>query len=513
MLNPPQCKNPQTSEQNKQRLQTPSGAIHSTWEEQAPITLQGYLPYFSEYLLSGELFSSWSEECPLVYRSNNAPKVPDVSGTAVLSVLSGHTRFCHSEALYGDHVAAEVLGIDKVVSHYSLSRALGKMDEQDARKWMNKHLLKTSEILLQKPYILDIDPTVKPLYGHQEGAQTGYNPTKPGRPSLCYHTWFIANLRLLLAVDVRPGNETAGCYSHPMLWSLVDSLPERLRPSFIRGDIGFGNEGTICGCEERKVNYLFKLRQTKKVKELITRFSIPHQQWEEGGDGWECVDTQLRLSGWTKSRRVVVYRRQLRKEPADYLPTLPPAADQPLLPLTMLTDESIDYEYSVLVTDLVHSPISLGQLYRDRADCENGLDELKNQWGWGGFTSQELKRTQLMAEIIALVYNWWNIFCRLAKPDIHMEATTSRPTFQQIIGRLVKTGGQRIIRLCATGSKAQWARETLTEIGTFLTDLLTATQLTSTQRWSRILSRAFRAFFKNSYLQPVVEGKQNLLLL
>ena len=45
------------------------------------------------------------------------------------------------------------------------------------------------------------------------------------------------------------------------------------------------------------------------------------------------------------------------------------------------------YEYAVLVTNLDHEVLSLGQLYRDRADAENTFDELKNQWGWGGFTT------------------------------------------------------------------------------------------------------------------------------
>ena len=44
------------------------------------------------------------------------------------------------------------------------------------------------------------------------------------------------------------------------------------------------------------------------------------------------------------------------------------------------------YEYAVLV-NLDHEVLSLGQLYRDRADAENTFDELKNQWGWGGFTT------------------------------------------------------------------------------------------------------------------------------
>ncbi len=498
--------------QVKQRMQIPSGTIHSVWDDQAPVTLQGYLPYFSEYLLTGSLFSNWCNDCPLEYKSNNAPEVPDVLGTAVLSVLSGHTRFCHSSALFGDEVAAELLGIGKVVSHDSLSRGLGKMEESAARDWMQKHLLQTSEVLLQKPYILDIDPTVKPVYGHQEGAAKGYNPTKPGRLSLCYHTYFVANLRLLLSVDVRPGNQTAGCYSHPVLWSLLDQLPEHLRPSFVRGDIGFGNEGTIKGCEDREVKYLFKLKQSNKVKDLIETLNLPGQEWSDSGDGWKYVDTKLRLSGWSRTRRVVVYRRQRRKaEVGQGLPQLPAVDDDMLFPISMITDEQVTYDYSVLVTDLDHHPVALAQLYRDRADCENGFDELKNQWGWGGFTSQELKRTQLMAAIIALVYNWWNIFCRLANPEKHMEATTSRPFFQQIIGRLVKTGGQRIIRLCTTGDRAEWVQETLTEIGLFLNKLLTATQLTTEQRWSQVLFRAFRVFFDDLPLHPVAEGKQLLL--
>ena len=44
----------------------------------------------------------------------------------------------------------------------------------------------------------------------------------------------------------------------------------------------------------------------------------------------------------------------------------------------------LGYEYAVLVTNTEYEILSLGQLYRDRADAENAFDELKNQWGWGG---------------------------------------------------------------------------------------------------------------------------------
>ena len=33
--------------------------------------------------------------------------------------------------------------------------------------------------------------------------------------------------------------------------------------------------------------------------------------------------------------------------------------------------------------------------------------EIKNPWGWTGFTRQEIKRSTLMARPIALIYNGW----------------------------------------------------------------------------------------------------------
>ena len=62
--------------------------------------------------------------------------------------------------------------------------------------------------LLQEPWVLDVDTTIKPLYGTQEGAVVGYNPRKPGRPSHCYHTYMMSTLRLVLSVDVQPGTST-----------------------------------------------------------------------------------------------------------------------------------------------------------------------------------------------------------------------------------------------------------------------------------------------------------------
>ena len=83
--------------------------------------------------------------------------------------------------------------------------------------------------------MLDIDSTIKPLYGRQEGAMVGYNPQKPGRPSHCYHTYLMANLRLVLGVDVQPGDKHTSKHGQAGLWSLLHRLGRSRWPALLRG--------------------------------------------------------------------------------------------------------------------------------------------------------------------------------------------------------------------------------------------------------------------------------------
>ncbi|MDP2221384.1 MAG: hypothetical protein Q8K34_14455, partial [Hydrogenophaga sp.] len=103
--------------------------------------------------------------------------------------------------------------------------------------------------------------------------------------------------------------------------------------------------------------------------------------------------------------------------------------------------------YAVLVTNSAYPLAAFGQLYRDRADCEKGFVELKNQWGWGGFTTQDIERCQSSARAVALVYNWWSWYCRAAKPGARMEAITSRALLLAGVGRAVKHAGQTTLYL------------------------------------------------------------------
>jgi hypothetical protein len=107
-----------------------AGRIHVEWDNSATVTPLGQLPFFIEFVKQGSLFDSWVADCPLHYRSPNAPNKRDVLGTVLLSVLAGHWRYAHMTTLRCDPVNPPLLGMTQVVSEDAVRRGFDKIEEQ-----------------------------------------------------------------------------------------------------------------------------------------------------------------------------------------------------------------------------------------------------------------------------------------------------------------------------------------------------------------------------------------------
>jgi hypothetical protein len=480
---------------------TYAGRVHVEWDATAPVTPFGQLPFFIEYLKQGGLFDGWVADCPLSLSSPNAPRKRDLLGTVLLSVLAGHRRYAHITALRCDPVNPPLLGMRKVLSEDAVRRNLGKIDEAPGLTWLQGHLDYSVAPLLDEPWVLDVDTTIKPLYGEQEGAELGYNPHKPGRPSHCYHTYMLSNLRLVLSVDVQPGDQHNVKHATGGLWSLLDRWGRGRWPRLLRGDLAWGIEPVMAQAEQRNLAYLFRLRTTKNVSRALQR-AMAQSDWSDAGQGWQGNETSLRLEGWSRQRRVILLRRQL-KRPLAIVDHGDPA--QPRLGFAEVGPDRQVWEYAALVTSLDSEILTLGQLYRDRADCENTFDELKNQWGWGGFTTHDLKRCRLLARSVALIYNWWSLFVRLADPQHHREAITSRPLLLTALARRTHHAGQVRLTVSSAHGEQHLARRAYLRIAGFMARLRqSAEQLDALGRWYRILSEALRHYLHGRQLEPPI---------
>ncbi len=376
--------------------------------------------------------------------------------------------------------------MNRVVSEDALRSALERIDEAASTAWLRPALMHSVREAPERPWVLDIDTSIKSLYGRQQGAELGYNPAKPARPSHALHTFWVGNLRLVLDVQVSSGKQHNSVHAKAALARPLDELGDK-RPALVRDDSGYGNEGILLELESRAQPYLLRLRQTANVQCLVAQ-QFARQDWGRADrEGCQMVEDHLQLLDWSKKRRVVVVRQRIKGGIARER-----RVDGRQLKLD-LTGPSVHEgerlsEYAVMVTDAKYPIEAIGQLYRDRADCENGFDELKNQWGLSGFTTQDINRCQTTARSCALVYNWWTWYCRAANPSARMEAITSRPLLLAAVGRATHSGGQTTLHLTPLHGTAKLLKPRIANIHAALQYVRAAAeQFKTVDRWAVLL--------------------------
>jgi len=117
-----------------------------------------------------------------------------------------------------------------------------------------------------------------------------------------------------------------------------------------------------------------------------------------------------------------------------------------------------------------------------------------------------------MANLVALFYNWWNLYVRLYDEEHHREAIRSRPMLMQGVGCQVQSGGRRTVRVSILHEKDDAIARAVTLISNELHHIRAITeQWTSTQCWTLLLTRLFRRWLGGKWL-PGLPPETALLL-
>jgi len=202
--------------------------------------------------------------------------------------------------------------------------------------------------------------------------------------------------------------------------------------------------------------------------------------------------------GWSRQRRIILTRRKLR---GDLAIAETAQFGQQRLSFPEINCSSELWEYAALMTSRGDEVLTRGQLYRDRAECENAYDELNDHCGWRGFTTHNLKRCRLLACTVALVYNWWSLFVRLADPTNRREIST-RPMLSTAGARETQHVGQVKLTISSTRARQHSARRACLRIVRWLSELRQSAEQDPAQRWYRILSETLLYFRQVWRLAP-----------
>src|ERR1039457_3298144 len=115
--------------------------------------------------------------------------------------------------------------------------------------------------------LFDLDSTVVTSFGHQEGAEVGYNPRYRGKrsydPLLCVE----ANSSFLWDVELRRGDAGTWAGSEQLLACCFLSSPADVREFRVRADAGFGYGPVLDMLEVRPTaQYAVVARMTRSLK-------------------------------------------------------------------------------------------------------------------------------------------------------------------------------------------------------------------------------------------------------
>lgn len=209
-----------------------------------PVTVMGGMKLIAEWFRKIELQKHLNKVMkPLDPKSNRGYKPAKVIISFMVSVIMGAKKLSHSVLLENDEPVKELFGLTDIPSVSTFSRFFRKIKRgiiEEAFPVLNGWLLELRESEIPADGItLDLDSSVFERYGAQEGADVGYNPKKPGRPS--HHPIFamLSDIKFLTHFWLRLGKTVSISGAKEFLEETLARLPEYIKIKVIRADSGF----------------------------------------------------------------------------------------------------------------------------------------------------------------------------------------------------------------------------------------------------------------------------------
>ena len=240
---------------------------------------------------------------------------------------------------------------------------------------------------------VDFDSTVITREGKQEGAAVGYNPNRRGRNSHHPLMAFVGETRMVANAWLRPGNTAASSNCEAFMDETFSEALAGQQVGLVRADSGFYTESILNSLQSRDLNYVVAVRCYPNIKGRIYGL----KNWVEVCEGIEvCEFTHQSAQKGSKARRHFVVRKLIERRPE--------AAGK------LLFEDIPEYRYSVYVTNLDLPVVQLWNLYNGRADCENRIKELKQDFGLESFCLRDFWATEASFRWIMVAYNLMMLF-------------------------------------------------------------------------------------------------------
>lgn len=365
--------------------------------------------------------------------SPNAIPLAHTLTAFVMAVLTGASRFAHTDWLRADRALHALLGIVRFPGTDTVRNFFLRFTQAHIQSFW-RPLWRWLLSMLSCPkegFHLDLDSTVFQRAGTQEGAAKGYNPRRPGRKSHHPLLAVLAERHFFVHGWLRSGNSGVARGVVAFLQEALALLPEGMWIGCVRADSGFFEEALLHFLEEKKLSYLVVARLTLGLKRRCAGI----KDWRAIDENYAAGEFQAQLLGWSRERRFIVIRERVREEKE--------AVGRKLLDVP-------GYTFRVWVADRSEGVMELWQEYNGRATVEQRIEELKNDLAGDGFCLKEFFCTEAAFLAVLFTFNLLSLYQQMSTPQQPYRQPATLRTQVFLAGAILgQVGKELVLKLSA----------------------------------------------------------------
>lgn len=360
-----------------------------------------------------------------------------------VSIWCGGNRYSHLEIIRHDNVLKKMFGWKRMAGYKAYMRYFEKFNLATNQKVFQNIYEWFFTQLKFNNYTVDFDSTIMTRYGEQEGAKKGYNPTKKGRNSHHPLLAFVADCRMIANLWMRPGNTGSSSNFESFLLDTLDKLKGKT-VGLIRMDSGFFVKGILDLLEIKKLNYIIAVKFYITVQRAVSN----HTTWLNLAKGLDIAEIEYQAEDWQAPRRIIVIRQKKEDRPK---------ATGKQLSLFENNIELGKYRYSAYITNLTLPAKVVWDSYKGRADSENRIKELKQDFGLDSFATNNFYALEATLNFIMIAYNLMSLFKQaIVQTKEQPQLKTLRYKLFATASYITKNGNQRILNLAIAIKNRKW---------------------------------------------------------
>ena len=277
---------------------------------------------------------------------------------------------------------------------------------------------------------VNIDTTVKTVYGSQQGARKGHNTKHRGKLGLRPVLVFIEETREYLTGKLRKGATITGKETAALIADIDNHLPGCVQEVLLRADGEFMSWESVQAAMDAGFDFI-----------IANRGCTPSFAADSWYRPWKRKDVEFNSctyqpGGWGQACRFVAMR--IPKE-------LKRASKQPQQCVLFEDDQ---YTYRIFCTSLAGKAHEVIVEYDKRADVENLVGEAKRE-GLDMIPSARFKSNYAFFQIVMLAYNIWRYMKMIAHRSISTDAPKKGAVMTGIVANTVRIARLKLLFIAA----------------------------------------------------------------